>query len=213
MRGSIWWWSSVSLCRSTEISALRRGEPCVRLHLPVSPPRATRDHEVITVDHFGAAADPEYLRRICRRAALDLVGIVHVVSHQPAPDFMAIRARTTTASPRANTPSIRVDARRQQAFSGIERVHRAGVDNECTLGSREPSDPSLARGDGVGGRQKPCAASTIGDGLDWGDRSCQTRSAYACRRTSRSSPPRSWCACRRATIRIPPRPPSPRCRR
>lgn len=55
------------------------------------PPLFAAKHQIVAMNHFGPPGKAEDQQNVRRGPALDLLGVIRVIGHQPAPDLVAIR--------------------------------------------------------------------------------------------------------------------------
>src|ERR1043165_34540 len=85
-------------------------------------------HQVVTVDHFGAAAEAQNGNDVGGGAAFDAVGILHVIGDEPAADLGAVGSAHHHGVAAAKAALDLDDAGRQQTLARAQRLDRARVD-------------------------------------------------------------------------------------
>src|SRR5262249_56945901 len=88
---------------------------------------SSADHQIIPVHHFGAAAEPEDREDVGGRAALDLGGVLGVVSDEAAADLGAVGAADNDGVAAGENALHEDHPGGHQALAAAYRRDRAGI--------------------------------------------------------------------------------------
>src|SRR5262245_57243245 len=123
-------------------------KPGAFLGRPDSPSNAPY-HQIISVHHLGAAAEPQDQENVRGRSALDLGRVLGVIGDQPAPDLDPVGPAYDHGVAARETTLNLDDARGQQALAAAQRRYGPGVDRQDSSGLQRARDPLLSRCDRI----------------------------------------------------------------
>ncbi len=137
-----------------------------------------RNHEIVAMDHFGAAASiPEpIITSGDELAFLIFSALPAVISLRGRGRFRACPVpRTITASPRSKSPSTLVTPTGSRLLPARSAATAPASMVSVPFGSSDPAIQRLRAGDGICRGREPGAAAAIGDRSAADARPCRTR--------------------------------------